>query len=360
MSEELRKVLKLGQATLAITLPRSWVKAVNLREGDVLRIKVFEGDKLLLEKVEGKGEVPVVVSFTPGEHLSEPNLLKRMIIGAYMNGVDLIFVPVDSRNSEHVLREVGETTKVLFGSFITESTEDVVIFQVIVDPRMPTLNTSIMRMHLLIFNMVRTSIRALAEDNLEYVKGLEEVCEDCSKIYWLAVRQLLKAQSDHSLLRDLKIKSHLWIIGSRAVLSILRYALHLAEEIKDLVRDVESLEDEAKDYVKMLRDITEELYETSDNIIRSLLAHDALRANRGIERIRMLKNKLGDLEVQLSNSHLKSKTIFVIGKLAYILKELGYCYKMVGEVAINRSVEITGKYSTVDLGRHVEELEEYL
>lgn len=361
MSVELRKVLKLGQATLAITLPRHWVKMVKLKEGDHLRIRVFEGDKLLLEKAGSGEEAPIVCSFTLGEHFKEPKLLSRMVIGAYINGADIIFIPINSEISDHVLREVEKTSEILFGVCITESTEDTLILQVIVDPRKPTINTSIMRIHLLIFNMVRTALRALVEGNIEYIlKGLDEVCEDCGRVYWLAVRQLLKAQSDYSILKDLKLKSQLWIVGNRAVLSILRHALHLAEEIKDTIRTVKIRSSDVEDsYLKSLIAVSEELYEVAENVVRSLLACDALRANRSIETLKSIEGEIVELEEKITSTNVKTQSVLGMGKILWCLRELGYCYKMIGEIAINRSVERTGKYSSVDLGRPFEEFEEY-
>ena len=85
-----RKIIKQGNNTLTITLPRKWTSKFGINVGD--EINVEESDKSLVissDKIKGLSEINI--SF---DKLNQP-LVWRTIIGAYRTGYDSININFD-------------------------------------------------------------------------------------------------------------------------------------------------------------------------------------------------------------------------------------------------------------------------
>ena len=87
---EKRKIQKVGRSTLTISLPKDWINLAGVKRSDVVYLDRLRDGSLrilsenLIEEKKPK-EYPINC-----DHAKEPNLLERLIVGSYMQGVDLI------------------------------------------------------------------------------------------------------------------------------------------------------------------------------------------------------------------------------------------------------------------------------
>lgn len=349
---ELRKVIKLGQATLAITLPKDWVKLTGIKDGDMVSLRVVEDGKLLVEKASEEQRKPVVCSLNADCLSRGCDAMFRTIVGLYVNGCDVIVIPL-SGPADKFREKVSEIIDKLFGIYVVDETEDMVILQVITDPTKPSMNTSIMRVHLIVMNICEIVLSALLEDRYEVLYKYAAECENCNRVYWLAVRQLLRAQRDRTLMKTLKIRSHLWIVGNRAVLMALKAALHNAKrmgyavtKLKDLGFRAEKL-GEAADGI---RGLYKEVSRIAGLAMHSLMLQDLGKADEAINAIKSLPAKVEGLARTIIGLKLTPDELMWLMRLVYSMEGVAYNYKLIAEVAYNRSVEGTGRYVTVDSG----------
>jgi len=102
-TSSVRKVLKLGRSTLAVTLPKQWVDALNLREGDYLLVDSIDTSALKLVTRRHEFEAGPRVCAINADLCEAPSMLTRMVIGAYLVGHKMIWIQSRTRfKPEHV------------------------------------------------------------------------------------------------------------------------------------------------------------------------------------------------------------------------------------------------------------------
>ena len=148
---EVRRVQRLGSSSLVVTLPKSWVKALNLKPGDPVYV-VVEGKSVRVMPVEGEQAGGAVLRV----HGVNSEEAKRFLWCAYVIGPEEVLVESPGEGVYEALREAALN---LVGVEVSKD-EDGVRVSVLVDPS--RLDP-------------RSSIRAIAGDLEEIVKGLVRV-----------------------------------------------------------------------------------------------------------------------------------------------------------------------------------------
>lgn len=115
-----RKVVRLGPATLVVSLPSKWIKKYNINSGDELELDE-EGSNLLIQTQGGMKKEKAIVDVSKVELL-----MKRIIVSKYIKGNDEIEVKVDSlQKSRAIQKRVDE----LIGVEIIEQGKDYLIIK---------------------------------------------------------------------------------------------------------------------------------------------------------------------------------------------------------------------------------------
>lgn len=352
MNIEIRKALKLGEATLAVTLPKNWVKAIGLKSGDPLIVRE-EKSKLVIEKANNFEKVPPTCIIRSEACINEPGMLMRMIIGAYINGYDIIYIPVKGKSIKYYDNEVKKASRKLLGLYINELSEQNIVLNVVTDPSKPTITTSIINLHLITNKIIKTAISIILSDhnyNFDEI-SLEELYDEFDKIYLLAVRQLLKSQYDKTLLKTLGLKSYLWIVGNRAVLSILKTIFYNCKDLIDISIKLKKSNFKLGSLSSnILLSIFNELIENSELSIKSLILGDAKKANEAIIKIMKLRESIDNTLELISEKPLEVHQLVMLACFFRVLRSINNSYKLIAEIAINRATELTNKYVIIDQG----------
>lgn len=342
----LRKVMRLGRSALCITLPKAWVDAVGIKENDYLSVRQ-NGDSLELSKVEREGDVGPPVCIINVDACVEPHSITRVLIGAYVAGHDTIWLQSRRPFTQRQIEEVSAVTRKLIGVHIVDSSENIIIIQNLSNPVRPSMDSSIRRFHSLVVDMLESAVSMLSSGNQETIRRIMSIGEECDRLYWLTVRQLMRAASDPGVREALGIRSTMWLLGNRLVLVLLKRAVKLSESIALSTYEIFTsgcgIE---RRIVDLCTDFCTALKRASQNAIDSLLSRDLLLANRAIAQINALvEEKIENGEKLASNSKSLRHHLF---RIMNALKEIGLCYRQVAEVAINRSLEESGKFVTIE------------
>lgn len=161
----IRKVVKLGPATLVVSLPSKWVKLFGVKAGDELEIREFQRD--LIIKASGSNE-------PKKETLDFRNftvLMKRILVSRYYRGFDEIEVLVDStEKSRTIQKRVDE----LVGIEVIEQTKDRLVLKAIGKSSDEDLDKILNRILYLLETLSVESLSALErKDGLEYLMDME-------------------------------------------------------------------------------------------------------------------------------------------------------------------------------------------
>lgn len=347
---EVRKAIKLGKATLAVTLPKEWVRAVGLTENDLLAIRE-EQDKLIIERVSEKEKFPVTCIIRPEMCIKEKDMLMRMIIGAYATGYDIIYIPIKNDSSIYV-EEAKKAIKKLIGAYISEMTPDNIIIHIVTDPSKPDINSSLMRLHTLIHELLDIANDILKKDNYAIDDVLlNEIYDEFDKTYLLAIRQLLKSQYDRTLASKIGIKINLWIVGNRASIVLLKAIFYYVRDLIDIANKIKIVQPKIdNEIINIIISIFSKIKDLSEKCIMSLLTIDATSANTTIIYADNLRRKIDELLELIAEKPLKIYPKIMLSCFMRNVKGIANCYKFIAEILLNRVTEFTNKYVIKDIG----------
>jgi phosphate uptake regulator len=356
MKPQMRRVVKLGRSTLAVTLPKEWVEAVKLKKGDYVLAEEGEENVLKISKPKERFYIAPKVCVINVDSIKSKTLLNRVIIGAYNVGHELIWLQSRRGFTPDQILEVNKVLQKLVGLHIVEQTENIILLQSLADPTKPSLDNSIRRLHLLAYSMLDNILQALTVWDKSLLENVMFTGGECDKIYWLIIRQLLTAAGDKSVSETLGVKSYLWLVGNRAVVRILKTLIRHDESIcKWVMSIIERGYKPDKETLSRIVELGKYVLQTQSNTIDALLARDIEKANNIIDQILQKTDEIDDITIKVASvipdEITKVALVNVIAELKCSLLDM----KAIAEIAINRGTEESGSYITIEMGVRGEE-----
>ncbi|MCS7135605.1 MAG: hypothetical protein RMJ14_02480 [Nitrososphaerota archaeon] len=341
----------MGRSALAVTLPKEWTSLVKLKEGDYVLIEDIEENCIRMKKADSESETPPAVCVINADICTSQNMLWRIIIGAYMVGHKTIWIQTKNSFKPSDIEGIRTLTDILVGLHVTEQTDNIIILQSLADPSRPTIDSSIRRLHLMSSSMYDMALGVLlGEENPKRLEDIKALEIECDKVYWLVTRQLLLSVNDRALAKELGIRSNLWLLGNRAVVRILKSIVtdskYISRYVENLLKLDYKLDTET---IRWFANIRDEVRKISNMAVDSLITRDLLSGNDAIESANKLVKTLEAAEMVAP----KKYDVNVCPSLSGILRSLRNIvlnYRYIGEVAINRSVEESNEYVSIDTG----------
>lgn len=295
---EYRKVQLTGRSSYIVTLPKDWVRDIELKPGDQLAIKRREDSSLMLipgaalERArEAKEKVlrEVTLHVTPRD---DPQFVVRKTISLYVVGVDIVYIkskggrlaPEQKRLVHDAIR-----SKLLGAEIISESPEEIAIQILINHPEFP-VQRALRRMFSLALSMNEDVISALKTLDGGLARKVVDVDDDVDRLNLYVVRQL-KYAIENKQFKEIGLESPKEFLGYRLTASILESVADQAVEMAENVLTMEKpVDDEVYEKILALSSCGNRLfrdsmvaffnrdYHAADDIIsRSARAADAER-----------------------------------------------------------------------------------
>ncbi len=351
MKPQMRRVVKLGRSTLAVTLPKEWVESVKLKKGDYILAEEGEANTLRISKSKERFYSAPKVCVINLDSLGSKTLLTRVIIGSYAVGHELIWLQSRRGFTPDQIVEVNKILQKLVGLHIIEQTENIMLLQSLADPSKPSLHNSIRRLYLLTYSMLESIILSLSEWNRSLLDNVLFTGGECDNMYWLIIRQLLTAAGDKSVSETLGVKSYLWLVGNRAIIRLLKILVRNNEQIcRWLIRLMDKglkLDDEA---ISKIIELSRDTLQMLSDAIESLLTRDIEKANRIIDYAIRKAEGVDDLSISLSNTIRDGLMRAAALNILCTLQCSMYDIKGIAEIAINRGTEESGSYIIIETG----------
>ncbi|HTT73079.1 MAG TPA: AbrB/MazE/SpoVT family DNA-binding domain-containing protein [Thermoplasmata archaeon] len=221
-----RRVLKAGHSSIAVTLPKPWAEAMNLRPGDLIVFDQNDDGTLYLKPAPVPGAVAEVVPFLVQARAFEtPGVLERLVVGAYRVGHDSIEIRTDVPLSSDRLEELQQAARGLLGVSIVAQEPNRIVLQNFIDPSKYGLPQLVQRMKMILVAFLEEMEELL--QRRQRSRRMTALEEEANKVLALLVRQLFLASRDWSLARR---------IGSPDPRQLLewRVVVHALEELGDL------------------------------------------------------------------------------------------------------------------------------
>ncbi len=225
-----RRVLKAGHSSIAVTLPKPWAEAMNLRPGDLIVFDQNDDGTLYLKPAPLPG---TAVSGAPylvqARTFDAPGLLSRLVIGAYRVGHDAIEIRTEQPLSPERVEELQQAARGLLGVSVVAHEPNRVVLQNFIDPSKYGLPQLVQRMKMILVAFLDESEELLAHGGRS--RRLAGLGEESGKVLALLVRQMFLASRDWSLARR---------IGSPDPRQLLewRVVVHALEELGQLLGEI--------------------------------------------------------------------------------------------------------------------------
>jgi phosphate uptake regulator len=176
-----RKVIKLAQQTLVVSLPASWCKQHHVKKGDELSFEPLPG-KLLISTTESTGGAQTIDADAWG------TMTKRVLTQAYQTGMDRITVHA---KKPETLARVQDALASLLGYHIIEQKASAILIEDLTKPDQD-LPVLMRRCLLLIKTMFDDGIRALQDHDTKRIANLWNQDLEVNKLASLCIRTMNK------------------------------------------------------------------------------------------------------------------------------------------------------------------------
>jgi phosphate uptake regulator len=239
MEKEVRKVQKSASGSFFITLPKSWVKEVGLKEGGGVEMTVGREKNLriLAPKTQSKSLIEHTMDLDEygGQ---EPTLLERYIKNCYMGGIDVIEIVSKKTIPAGLKKHIKDVTLELIGVEIEEEFSNRIKIRVLVDAGKFPLHNLIKKMHVLVLSMQQDAVASLRNNNPEMVMDVINREKETEKLYRLITRQLTIAIYDRDVAVAIGvgsvIRGAIWAVIARDLSRIGFYAADIAVQASNI------------------------------------------------------------------------------------------------------------------------------
>ncbi|GEM_PF-2478193 len=184
---ETRKIIKLGKSSYVVSLPKNWVQKLNLKEGDVIVLKI-EGEELRIfpRKIEVK--TPFKKRRINIDTIKNSKLLPSMIRALYKAGYEEIILYSNRILPPWVASAVRNSVNNLYGlEVVYQKPREILLRASIGRARIEEL---VDKMFSLALGVVEYDLALTKEAGAEYLENFRFIEEDVRKTYALLIRVL--------------------------------------------------------------------------------------------------------------------------------------------------------------------------
>ncbi len=184
-----RKLIKFGNSSYVVSLPKEWINKNSLKKGDVVYFNE-NGNSELVVSLNNK-EINEVKRIVLDVSSKDANQVERELVSMYIAGYDLIKIKGD--NLRDSVKSVKQSLEKLVGMEIIEQTSKQIVIKNLLDNRKVSVKNLIKRMNIIIRSMIEDSKLCYKEKNCE---SLHIRDQDVNRLSILIFRIIKKALSD--------------------------------------------------------------------------------------------------------------------------------------------------------------------
>ena len=340
--DETRRVQRVGYNSLSISIPKQYVRDMNLRQGDSLLFREdSDGTLRLIPSTKSRGEAGVTIR---AEQAGSSEMLTKLVVGAYALGYDTIEVtgrePLDQATTGMVLGVV----KRLRGMEVVESDVRHIVARSFIDPTKFPVDSLLKRLQILVSGSLERVTKSL---DLKQTGSLGEVAKvqgEIDELYWLILRQLLVALNRRELASEIGIESPLHASGNRVSAKTLDEIGGIIQDIAEELVRLGELKTETNPVVTAsIRRLAGKAGETFNTTVESLLTPDIKLIGQSLA----LVEETMELEKEVAEGMLTSREFAYARVLASYFGQLARYCNIIIEISSHRLLRKTSRVATV-------------
>lgn len=330
---ERRRIQMTGGSSYIVTLPKDWVKSQKLKKNDEIGLKVLQDGDLLITSEPELENLEEVREFKVSENF-EPDLLFRLLLGAYINGYKTLKISTPNRIDASIRESILLFNQTVTGFIIIEETINSITLQDSVENSEIPITNGILRMSFLVQSMLKDALVALeTRDNklCEYIIFRDN---EINASHWLIMRQANLMHKTGHFYQNLPpivcqnltfISQYVERIGNHAVL-IVRQILRL-NKLSDTAIDI-----------SLFTALISKLIQLLDQGLNAFFKFDIIDANQVVRQGLSIEQECKPiLKYGEDNSSFEASIINIVD---YIIKIADICSN-IGEMTIDSYVVLT-------------------
>ncbi len=332
---ETRKVQITGRSTYIISLPKTWVTKVNVKNGDSLgMIPRSDGTLLINPKITERGERPSD-QITKNINIESQNMdeFTREFIGVYLAGYNVIEMTFKNPVSKNMRQKIRELSHGVIGPEIIDESINSVTVKDLVDASDFSIVKGVKRMYIITNAMYKDALNALNNKDKELAEDVESRDNDVDKLYWLINKQFNLILKDVFFADKMGIKPQeaiSFLLTARAIERIADHATRLAENSKTI--------NENTPLDKKIFETGNKILELLDGSINAIYRKNLKYAHEMVENSKNTRCEIEKLRQEILR--FNKTDILTIVSLIYIVDSLdrtrGYA-EDIAEIGINHN-----------------------
>ena len=301
-----RKLIKLGNSSYAIALPKDWIKKSGLKKGDNVFLEENSGGEIVLWSELKKNNEEQTTEINIGD--KDLKIIRKEIVSAYTNGSTSIILTGKKEKSQ--MKEIKEFIKSLLSFEIIENSSEKIVakdFFNLEESNMSNFITRIDNNIKEMFSVISSSIES-GNPSQKELEELESIDIDTTKFYYLISRLFFKGIGNPSVINTLgtdnmRIFNEWWIAYNLE---------HVGDKVKEIAKTIKTSKLTKKDR-KLISEIFSQISETYSN---SLMSFDKKDKKLAINAAGIGKSIYAECD------KLSQRREISIAKLGILFKEL--------------------------------------
>ena len=335
---EIRRVQITGGSSYVITLPKEWVKSVNIKKNDQLGlIRQSDGTLLISPKMIDKQIKSEKQFFVDSK--TDKKYLLRQLIGAYIVGYNSIIILSKERIPSTIRSSVRNFTQITIGQEVVEETDTSILIKDLIKPAEMPFNSTIKRMHLVVKSMYEDAMLALDTRDKRIAEDIISRDNDVDRLHWLIARQYNIILQNISLAEKMQITIEI----TSTYYHISRIIERIGDHIVRIAKIILLLSNE-----KLNTQLINKIHTASDlaiNIVNksigSFFRKDILASNKNIETTKELVIFCEEINELALNE--KGTIAISIGYIVESIRRIAEYAEDISETSINYLVGEDGK-----------------
>lgn len=305
---EIRKVQITGGSSYVITLPKEWIKSLNIKKNDSLGLIVQKDGTLLvtpdkvIEKKRKQKEYIVDAD-------TDKTYLFRLLVGAYVMGYSDIAVRSNDTMPPQVREAIRMFTQIAIGPEIVDEEPNIFVIKDLLSPMEMPFEKTVKRMYSLVESMHKDAIKSLKTNNKELAENVVSRDFEVDRLYWLATHQYNVILTDIMLSKKMGLNqeeaSYFFLI-SRILERIGDHASILGENVLKVIEKLDP---------KMIQDIESASTLALEIFSKSFESHfkkNIKKANDNIDSVDKLVEKCEDINNKALNLGIEAVPVVYI------------------------------------------------
>lgn len=337
--QETRRLQFTGKSSYIVSLPKQWVTDLGLKQGDQITISRDGKSSLKIhpanEQAKNSHFDEAVLEIARDEDNSS---IIRKLVSLYFLGYKTIQIkPKSERLQPSQRNAVKSAVKgMLMGAEIISDSVDGLTIQVLVNLLELSVDGAFKRMLHLAKSMLKDSLLAVREGNLELAKEVINSDDEVDRFGFYIIRQLKIAIQNEFMLKDMGFTNPRECLGYRLIVkNIERTGDHAVLIAKDLLEFKKPVR---KDVMDKIDDLCDFAISVLDQACLALFKGDFLQAENAIKK----STEIARYEKKLLES-IKSikdeEEAYRIRRMSENITRIAEYASDIGEIVLNINIE---------------------